>query len=193
MSKLTNVHARSPRSVLRHAAVIVAVLTAVALLTAPVGAVGTGKPQFYTDSFSFTFERTDLTETCGFTIWQSVNGDVSGWDRYNADGSYAGGNVQVRITGTYFSDQATLAFTGNTRNLDRINADGSDSGFLLGLYGHVVVPGRGAVYVETGQLEVLFPAGGGEPTLIARSGHDNGDAFFGNLGNPGTICTLLAG
>jgi hypothetical protein len=182
----------SCRIVLCRLVVALAVLAGVAPVAAPVAAAGAGKPQFYTDSFSFQLERADLTETCGFPIRETVNGEVSGWDRYNADGTYAGGSVQVTVTGTYYSDWATLSFSGKTRNLDRINADGSDSGVVLGVYGLVVVPGEGAVFVETGRVEVLFPAGGGEPTLVARSGHDNGDAFFGAPGNPGTICALLA-
>ena len=172
--------------------VIIAVIALVGFAAGPASAVGTGKPQFYTDEFHFTFERTDESAICGFTVNQTVNGYVHGWDRWNDDGSYAGGNVQVTIDGTFFSDAASVAFRANTRNLDVGHPDGSDTGSVRGLQMLVVIPGQGAA-VDAGRLIVTFPPGGGEPTLVVTVGRNSDDAFFGSPGHPGTLCALLAG
>jgi hypothetical protein len=180
------------RHTIRFAFVLAAVLGALALLVGPAAAAGTGKPQFYTDAFHFTFVNDDATAACGFVVNQTVNGSVQGWDRWNADGSYAGGNVGVTIDGAFFSDAASVPFRAKTRNLDVGHPDGSDTGSVRGLMLQVLVPGQGAA-IDAGRMVVTFPPGGGAPTVDVVVGHTSDDAFFGSPGHPGTLCGLLAG
>lgn len=191
MSTSRSVHNVSRRTALGFAAVA-AVFLGMALLAAPASAVAGGKPQFYTDEFHFQFARTDQTAICGFPVWQTLDGYVHGWDRYNADGSYDGGNVQVTITGAFFSDAATVPFRAKTRNIDIVARDGSAHGVITGILALVTVPGQGAVEVVAGRLVITPSPGGGEPTFAA-TGQNTEDAFFGSPGHPGTLCALLAG
>lgn len=181
------------RQTLRTTVVLAAALSLMGAFAAgSAGAVGTGKPGFYTDEFHFDFQNDDETAICGFPVGETVDGYVHGWDRWNADGSYAGGNVHVDVSGTFYSDAATIAFRATTRNLDVGHPDGSDTGSARGLMLLVVVPGWGAA-VDAGRLMVTFPPGGGPPTFDVRVGRDSDDAFFGSPGHPGALCGLLAG
>ena len=128
----------------------------------------------------------------GVPVGETVDGYVQGWDRWNADGTYAGGNVHVDVSGTFYSAAASVPFRETTRSLDVGHPDGSDTGSVRGLMLLVVVPGQSAA-VNAGRLVVTFPPGGGEPTFDVRVGLDSDDAFFGSGGHPGTLCMLLAG
>src|SRR5215213_7584654 len=142
---------RSPLVLGRAAATAVALLLGLVMLASSAAAAGTGKPQFYTDEFQFDFTRDDLTAICGVPVGETVNGYVQGWDRWNADGTYAGGNVHVDVSGTFYSAAASVPFRETTRSLDVGHPDGSDTGSVRGLMLLVVVPGQSAA-VNAGRL-----------------------------------------
>ena len=178
---------------LGRAAAAVAVLCAVALLAAPVGAAdtGTGRPQFYTDEFHFAFQNDEQTAVCGFPVRQTFNGYVHGWTRPTADGSVAE-NVLIKFDGVYYTDQAEVPWSANWHLTDVVHPDGSGPSYISGIRWLVTVPGHGAVDLEVGRLVVTFPAGGGEPTFEVVGGQNTGNAFEGSPGRPGLLCELLA-